>query len=256
MFYTAGTGALSVFVDENSDLTYSSAGVIQWRKQSARLSWWDDFDHCNVTSTSVSTSGGEFHSQVGWYAQAVGSAGSLTPQLAVSDHAGIWRITTAAAISAEMYLYRGVGGSLASTIGVIRAEDINYMEFVVRIPDVTSIAVLVGWAESSAFSNFIFVEYDSTQGFIRLRTAEASATTTDATAITWSNNQWNTLQMVQETAGSIDLLVDDVLSATVATNVPDAEAGGIVCRVFARAASARSLDVDFVSLHSNPFGRA
>lgn len=254
LFYSSG--ALGVHYDANKDITEGDAdGSLIFRKSQYRSEWWEDFEFINFSGT-VTTGGTVVHAtNTNWYAQADTGSGTIGLVAApAAGHPGVWRLTTAAANLNGIAIYQGTAGTAA---GATRADSVYMMETIIRVPTATSVIVDFGWCDAWPLANnFIMMRIDSSalSGNHSLFCREAGVGAAIDTGIGYTGNTWSLVTLLQETVGTIDLYIDEVLGATDSADVPDAETGSVFYSVYSRTAATRSLDIDYANYESDDLG--
>jgi hypothetical protein len=259
--FNALTKGLDVDVVADGHLTTTSPsgtqGSLRFRKSRARDCWWEDFDFLPFgrTSATITTAGLEFTCGcTNWYLQGTGLSGNVITVAPIDNHPGIVRIGTGTTSGNGMILYRGVGDTGGTLSNSTLAQDIFMAEAILRVPTVTNVLWEFGFRDNAG-ANYIEFYGDTAVGTtIHSYTEEASATTDTDTGTTFAANAWNVYTMVQESAGTFDFYVDDVLETTHSTNVPDGEGVCLFFNVLTRTAATRQLDIDYVSYESQNLG--
>jgi hypothetical protein len=262
LLYSNATHKINVLVGPGSHLrTDVGSGVLLFHKDRIRDTWWEEFTFAQTLSggTAVTTSGTVAHGQsTNWWMVATGASGSWdVGSVGVSQgHPGIWRLTTGATSGNSMAMYNGVAQTLG--LGMYRGQDIYMAEAILRMTAVTTRLWEFGFRDTAG-NNFIEFYADTSAAtgsttLIHTYTEEGGAITDNNTAITDTANAWVALTMLQETIGTIDFYIDDVLTNSHSTNVPDSEAMSMFFRVTTRTAAARSLEIDYCMFESQNLG--
>lgn len=258
----AGTGItvnandVAVDADVGRHIIADADGVA-FRKTKRRHFWYEEFDQCNmpgIASPATVLSGTESFLQLSttnWFVEAQSNSGSIQPLVGIASHPGIVRLSTGTTSLDGITLYRGVAGEMGA--GTTLFNQIYSAEFIVRCPTVTTVGFTLGFTDGlSHGTNSINFAFDTTTHGTTMFTwtSEGGTDTTTDTGVTISANTWNVYSILQESSGTVDFYIDDVLETTHTTNVPDAETGDLGIRLFTRTAAARTLDVDYVSFES------
>jgi len=168
---------------------------------------------------------------------------------------GILRLTTGASDNSTIRLYNGV----AQTLGydTYRGDEIYRAEAIIRIPTVTSVIFEFGFRDAAG-DNFIELYADtdtaSSPNNWKSYVEEATVATDTDTGTALSANAWVTLTILQETLGTVDFYIDDVLEDTRTTNIPDSETMGLFFSVGTRTTATRAFDIDYCSFESQGMG--
>ncbi len=231
----------------------ATASEIGFRKSRQRHFWFEDFDMGMAAGSLSATSGTNTLAPAAsgnWLLGGVGGTATLEPQTPTDNHLGIWRLGSPATSGNSGLLHRG--------LNELRFDELWAVEAVLRVSTVTTVGFQFGLSDAaSSGSNFIGFAVDTTAFGnlnIRARTAEATTLTTTDTGTALAAGAWNVYTIRQESAGTVDFYIDDVLEATHSTNVPDAETGGVNVMVYPRTNAARTIDVDYIGFESQSLG--
>jgi hypothetical protein len=247
--YASG-GIINVAVDNDRDIQIDgSTGALFFRKSRRRHQWWEDFTH--VPAQNITTAGAYLSfGQTGWFGDATGATGTLTAPLAEDNHPGIANIATGTTSTNAVSLNHG----LIDLGGSVLAQDVYMVEAIFRLPTVTSILWEFGLRDQPG-DNFVEFFGDTAVGTTtRTYVEEATVSTTTDTGTTYSAGAWNVYTLIQETLGTFDFYIDDVLEDTRSSNIPDAEEVYVFFEVTTRTAAARSIDIDYVYFESKNLG--
>lgn len=259
--YSAALHQLQVLIAAGSHLTTDvGSGVLRFSKDRIRDTWWEEFTFAQTLpgGTTVNTSGQLAHGQsTNWWMVASGASGTWGTTIDGTnvEHPGIWTLTSGATSGNALRLYNGV----ANTMGyeVYRGNQIYKAEAIIRMTSVTTKIWEFGFRDQTG-DNFIEFYADTSAGvgsttLVHTYTEEAGVATDNNTAITDTANAWMVLTILQETLGTIDFYIDDVLTNSHSTNVPDSEGMALYFQVATRAAVTRQLQIDYCMFESQNF---
>jgi hypothetical protein len=230
--------------------------------------WYEDFEY--VTNSSLV--GQFFGGSSNWMTTVAGAAGGSTAAIsAEAGHPGIVRLQTHTVSGTLVSLYRG-SNSTGTPVGAawVRGDQIRRFEAVVRPTLTETKGLLIGFAEELASvaitgtgqSHIMAFMFDSANTSLDVnlqcvtRESDGTATVTDSgISMTSVHGTWITLEILQDTLGTVEFLINGSVVATHNTQVPDSETMNCGCCVVTRAASATALDIDYVSFISQPLDR-
>jgi hypothetical protein len=239
----AATGGHLAFTDS------TASGQLLFRKSRRRHVWWEDFDFVeefevggfkqvhfgNTTWASEGTTGGDHLFIAG-----------------EANHPGILRMATSGALSSSATIFRGGDNAFEYML----AEDVYALEVVARIVTATSVLVDFGFASDATgtVTDRIIFEFDTNSDTtIHTITEEGDVATNNDTDVA-PGTGWNVYTILQESPGTVEFFIDDVLETTHSTNVPDAEGVNVFARVLSRTAAVRNLDLDYIAFESQDLG--
>lgn len=199
-----------------------------------------------VTTASFSTLN---MGETNWNAIANGGAGSVQLRDGEANHPGIMRLLTGATNLNAMNVVRG-------QLGQIFFNDFQYFEVVVRMPTITTGAFTIGLSDTfTDTTNYVLFVYNATSSpNILIQNASAGVQTSTNTGVAMVANTWFKFRAVQQTVGTIDYYINNVIATTHITNVPTSVPGNFKFRVATQANVARTLDVDYMAFESQDLG--
>jgi hypothetical protein len=259
--------ALGAGPGDPTDLTPSQVASIidgeawSFRKSRRRYSWFDEFDHCAVPGGSglALTTGipAALPTSIGWIASANFSSGGagVSHSNGEDNHPGIIAMQTGTNDNASTVIRRG-GNLLTSLSG--RFDEVYEVEFIVRLPTITSVALLLTIGDNhSAGANYARFEFDTdvdnTVNCLT-RSSTTGLTTPTDTNITPTASAWYVFTIRQSTVGTVVYLINDAVVATHSTNVPSSQLVNVYVYLATRTTTLRTLDVDYVSFDSQDLG--
>jgi hypothetical protein len=251
---TAGTVQLQRTV--NGHLIIVS-NALKWSKSRSYDFWYDEFDaHTHVGSYSSSPS--DLLTGTGcWTVTSPSGLGTSAQIASEQNHSGILRIGTGATNGNSLTLYKG-GSTVGSVVdGMYRGDEVASLLAILRLPASTTVYFEVGFTDLgpiSTITNAIIFYFDTTVDTTVHAYCEEAGTGTDVDTGVAPGTGWNTYEISQDSVGTIEFFIDDVLTNTVSTNVPDAENMTLGLGVLTRANVARTLDIDYVSYESQSLG--
>jgi hypothetical protein len=201
--------------------------------------------------------------ETGWLDDRSGDAdGSVFGIQGEDNHPGIIRLSTGLTSQNIVCIYRGQNNSAATvTNGVATPNDIDYIEWVVRLPaTITSATFRVGLFENIITSaggttGLFFTLSPSTDATWHIEARNASVSTNQDTGITGVANTWYKLVMRRVSTTSFEFFINDVSGGTITTNVPTTTSVQIGASVENLTAADRTFDVDFALIYGNSVGR-
>lgn len=251
-------GVIDVAVNTSYDIQIDSASDLIYRKSRHRDYWHEDFTFAQTVSggTAVTTGGMIGNAQnTNWWLVAGGASGSWDVQSGTSGHPGIWRITTGATSGNSLSMYNGVANTFG--FGTILAQQVYMVEAGIRIPTVTTKFWGFGLSDSGNNQAIFYADTSAGTGsttLIHTKTAEGGGVSDNNTAITDTANAWNCYTILQDTVGTIDFYIDDVLTNSHASNVPDTETVSVFFQILTRTAATRSMDIDYCYFETRDLG--
>ena len=247
-------GTISLDLRPDSDMDQDTSGLT-FRKQQRRMIFWEDFDH--VRDESWATAGTELHlGQTHWTGMTIGGGadlGTATVPPGEDNHPGILRMTTDNVVGDAVIMFKGRSRSDEWILG----QDVYSFEAIVRAPSVTGVFIQIGF-ENNVFAattdSILFYLDSASDSSFHTFTREAGVNTDIDTGIAMVLNTWYRLRILQDTLGTIEFYINDVLAATHSTNVPDTEGLNIGLAIQSTGGANRSLDVDYVAFESKDLG--
>lgn len=220
-----------------------------------KLQWTEDFEYCPTSGTPTGTGKTLHFGNTEWYVQNQVGSGSYTSVSTISNHPGIFRISTSTTSTDQCHLHRGDEASIG--FGFILANQIRSVTFCARIPTITTMAWVMGMADTvAAATNGIYFSFVSSGSANILATCYAAgAPTVVDTGVPMVAGAWNVYEIRQDTIGTITFYIDDVLVATTSSGVPGAVDLNALVAVITSAASARTLELDLAAFESVPLDR-
>jgi hypothetical protein len=249
-------GVIDVAVDVDHHIRINGNSDLIYRKSRNREFWHEEctFNASVAAGAAVTTSGLEMGLQsTNWWLVATTASGTWGPIASTNNHMGILRLTTSASDNSSVQMYNGV----ANTVGydTYRGDEIYMYEAIIRLPTVTSILIVAGFQDNAATNTMMFIaDTDTGSSNWHSLVTEGGVSTRTDTGTVMSANAWVVLTILQETVGTVDFYIDDVLEDTRSANIPDSETMGLLLAVFTRTTAARIMDVDYVSFESQDMG--
>lgn len=203
-----------------------------------------------------STETGEIGAQ-GWNTTASGTAANAQ-QAGEASHPGIWRAQSGTTSGNNSRIHLGN----AVTTGILIPADVARLQFIVRVPTVTTVTMKVGlgqdvsvataaqWGTAGAF--FELDSASSANWRTITRQASASTTNTSGSAVTAGN--WFVLEMVRLQNGNWQFAVNGTVIFTHSANLPTT-ACNIGLLVQTGTAAARNADIDFYGINFAPMSQ-
>lgn len=210
-----------------------------------RRSWVDEFTTGGITLNTTGAIG-----VLGWSTNSTGGGSSISYVTAVAAHPGIINIQGGAGNSATIRVFFGA----ADADGVILANQVQQMTWIVRIPTASTDSFLFGMGQtinSATFGTdsvyFIFSPANANWQFVT-RAASTSTTVTTTQAVTAAT--WYQLEMFYD-GTTWTPVINGTKNTASSTNVPTS-AVNVGCAVINPGAGAaqRSIDLDFFSMIS------
>lgn len=230
------------------------------RKSRTRCEWWEDFEQ--VANTALT--GPHHFGQTVWCTTALSASGSVIQLGPEADHPGIVRIQTDGGNNSVYDVHRG---GLQETDTWVRGDQIQDSTWVVRPTLTTTKAFKIGFSSktndvtATAVDDIIAFMFDSSNAALDVNIQcvcrEAGTSTIVDSGVSYASihGLWSVFRILQATLGTIQFFIDDVLVATISTNVPDAEVMSCAVTVVARTAAITCVDVDYVDFLSQPLDR-
>ena len=161
---------------------------------------------------------------------------------------GLWTAVMAAAIGADSGVVRITGlGSLSSVVAMPFRLSGNTLTFEARVKHGTSGPIqLIGLADTTNYtapSNAIYFGYTTSASNWWARTYSSTTATSTDTGVAISTTTFQKLKIIA-TPSSVAFYIDDVLKATITTNIPTSNMGILI-------KSNGQLDVDYVDCASS-----
>ncbi len=91
-------------------------------------------------------------------------------------------------------------------------------------------------------------------GAVHAFTSEAGTPTDTNVGVTMTGGTFQVWTIIQESTGTVDFYVNDVLEASHTTNIPDAEVLNVFFGGQVTTAVPRTISVDYVSYETQPLG--
>lgn len=261
------SGVIDVDVDEAAHLVDVGGGnSLGFRKSRQRHFFFDDFDYIDAkdtggaSTTTITTAAQCVNTGQGeWGIIAVDNPGSIAVLQGENNHLGILQLNSSAVSGDGLGIYRG---TFTVATGFIQARDIYSVEAVLRLFSAANVLMRFGLVEvpslSGAVTEGAYFDFDTTvDAQIHARTIVtpgAAGDITDTNTGTAPGTGWNVYTIIQETVGTFTFYIDDILEATHTTDIPSAQPLNLYITVTPRTAAAKSLDIDYVSLESQPLG--
>lgn len=259
--YTGDTNVdLRILTEGNVDqsvghIDLDTSHNLIYRKSRQREFWHEEctFNASLAALTTVTTSG--LHAALqctNWWMVATGASGQWGPVASINNHMGILRMTTGATSGNTVQLYNGV----AQTLGydTYRGDEIYMAEAIIRIPTATSVIFEFGFRNNAGDAYIEWYGDTNVNANVRTYVEEASVSTDTDTGVAIGANTWSVYTILQETLGTVDFYLDDVLEDTRTTNIPDAETMALYFLIGARSNATRTIDIDYVSFESQGMG--
>lgn len=210
-----------------------------------RGKWKDDFlgGSSGSASFTIATRIGE----LGWNAinstTAVWGAG-----VALEKHPGILNVVTSATnnSTASLYLGQAVG------TGVVSSTEVEYFQYIVRLPTITSLLTRIGLGQSITTADMgiagVFFQYNPAISANWQFTVRSSTSTTITTNVPLVANKWYSLEAFY-TGTSWIPVINGIVQQTINTNLPSSTLNvGLSLQTLS--ASGRTLQVDYFSMHT------
>lgn len=246
---TAGTLQLQLLIGGGIEV---QSNALRFSKKRNFDTWWDDFTYVGNEGTVGTSSANIATGEGNWSALAAVGTGTVSVVAAESGHPGILRLSTTAVNGDRVQLTKSTLGST----GNIRGDQLHSALAILRLPSTTSVFYSFGVGDTgpiTSATNCLLFVFDNTDTTVHAICREAAVTTDVDTGVT-PGTGWNTYEILQDVSGTIEFYMDDILTNTVNTNIPDAETMCIGMGLLTRGAAVRTMDIDYVSYESVSLG--
>lgn len=214
-----------------------------------RIIWEDDF-------LGGGTELGE-QGMLGWFNTAAGTAVYTTVANGSAGHVGVVVLQTGTTSTNA----HGMQLGQSATNGIARAQDIEYLGFIVAVPTITTVTVRLGLAQDASSATMgtdgYWFEFDSATNAnwrVNTRAASTSGTLTDTT-VAVTAGKWYLLEVFRFASNDLQFYVNGVQRATFTTNIPSTVACSPSFRVITGAAAARTLNIDWFKMRMANLGQ-
>jgi hypothetical protein len=249
----AAGGVVSMLVG-TGDALINGAPI---RVRSSRIQYWqEDFDFVNTIVVTAGSTSLIACGNTNWFAGATGTGNATTSEAVGSaGHVGVIRLITGSTNQDRILFYRG--GIVANAyIG----SHVRRFDWVMRMPSTANIVVQFGlWDTLTAGSetSYVIFSYVNTGGVASNwfgLTNEAGATESNDSGVQADTN-WHSYVLAQETLGTVDYYIDDVLEVIESISVPDAESLRFGVRVQTRTGAQKEVELDYVDFETHALAR-
>jgi hypothetical protein len=230
----------------HGEVTSSGVGFSKSRR---RHYFFEDFDFV-LNSSSAATFG-----ESNWTWAGTGDVATFAFLTGEVGHPGIARATTNTTALDGFLLYKG----FTPDSGWFAASEIYSFECVARLGSASSVFFEIGVSDDidGSFSNGAVFLFDTSLDTTVYAYTENGGTPTSTDTGVAPGTGWNVYTIIQESdaIGTFDFYIDDVLEASISTNVPTS-ADFLNCgvRFLTRTGAAKTLDIDYISFESHDLG--
>lgn len=223
-----------------------------FRKSRHRHYWYDEFEGTAGLSTTTTPNFLNTLSRT-WLAVSAAGTGTITRTGSSTGHQGLISLTTDTTSGDDVTVYANAS---AVTDCWFTFSELFEVELIAKISSASSMGFAFGTLRNSNGRGAYFA-YD-TGGSIADTTVHCRTISSSGTTDTDSNvapgTGFNVYTIRQTTPGTVEFYIDDVLVATHTTNIPSTEVQTVFFQVYNRAASSRTMTVDYCHFESQDLG--
>lgn len=253
------SGDLSINNDEDRDLYVTPGNGSTFFRKSRQRNWffedWDFFCLGNGSTLVLGAGGFDllFGGSSAWNARAATGSVTFGKGTTTTAHPGVMTMSLAATANTTVIVERGFLSSTATNKTCITGLGVYSFEAIVNVDIVSNSEFEAGFADAPITDTNSILIYQLA-GAVHAYTSEAGVATDTNTGVTMVANTYQVWTAIQETLGTVNFYVDDVLEASHATNVPDSEVLNVFFAGQVTTAVPRTFSMDYFSYETSPLG--
>lgn len=238
----ADNRTLGLNADSNSGLvveSISGSAKLAFNPQPALETLVEDWELVNPVSTVVAGTDTLLHgAKSNWFCTATGANGQIAQGATSTINPGALSIITGAAINASMTLSQGAGpASVFVTASAVQDFTVHCL-----ISNATSTAFYLGFADVAGGNEIVFTFNSGVSANVQARCSNGGVSTTVTTTIAPGTGYHKYKALRSGT--DVLFFIDDILRATISTNLPTVANTNFWQIVTTLAAATRTLTID------------